>query len=93
MCARPFALTAPLRGSVVRNEGGETSVDSVFVHVPRLSNMLQSHIDPGNVRSTECSFPLTVVFHNRDGKKYHLNSLLFASDTMNKSKIDRKSVV
>ena len=35
----------------------------------------------------QCSFPLTVVFHKRDWKKYHQNSLLFASDTRNKSKI------
>lgn len=85
--AQLFALAAPLCASVVTSQGGrETSLSCVFAHVPLLRSTLQSHTDPGNVRSTECSFSPTVFHHKDGGKKYHANSLLFASDSTNKSK-------
>lgn len=83
--AQLFALAAPVCRSVVRSQGGrDTSMYCVLVQVRLLCGILQSHTDPGNVRSTECSFSPTVVFHNKDGEKYHPNSVQFASDNMNK---------
>lgn len=76
MWAQLFALAALLCPSVVTSQGGrETSLSCVFAHVPLLRSTLQSHTDPGNVRSTECSFPPT-VFHNKDGGK---NTIRIAS--------------